>query len=659
MRGTLRRHRTFLWGASDGVRTEWLGAANKAELTTAQILSWLCELPSVFGPHAIYVSFAFSYDVTQALVGLTLTQATRVSRRLNAEGKRCKSYIFCGEYLVDYIRGKYFSVRRLLDRNAPYKTPRRKDGVHTYNATAPVRIFDVWAFFQCSFVRALEGVPGCCTTRERDIITRGKELRVDFAGTALSVVREYTQAELSVLVRIMDSVRASCERRGLMLVRWCGAGSIATALLVREKVSVHYTGRVLTTPREEQEWAMHAYHGGRIELLRFGNHMGPLYSYDIASAYPWAASTLPSMVGGTWVKRDGALTGDENPLTLVKLKWDAEGELFGPFPYREAAGTIKYPLLGYGIYCVEEVRAVQAAVDAGLYSCRVLVEEILEFALPAAEEEKPFRWIPELYAERQQMVAAHRAGGSYDLTEKVLKLGLNACYGKLAQKVGGSVTRPPTQANPWYAAVITARTRARMFSEAVKTKGSIVMFATDSLVSTTPLGIESEGKSLGSWELTESPGGVFVQAGVYFLRDECGTYRKMKARGFSLTQLSSRLAAAALAGWQAGDEYVTLPYCVYITLGSSIRNEAWHRHCGYWCDSERSIGLWGAGRTKRTECGGRKRARPWERLVDTRPAVAPFAYSELSAPRIPEWVDAVYGEHVEMMEEQEEAISWQ
>lgn len=82
--GDIRReHRTFLWGAGNDEKREWLcrssDGAPKVALNSEEILDWIVGLKRKF-PNAIFVAFAFSYDASQILAGLDYQTAFELQR---------------------------------------------------------------------------------------------------------------------------------------------------------------------------------------------------------------------------------------------------------------------------------------------------------------------------------------------------------------------------------------------------------------------------------------------------------------------------------------------------------------------------------------------------------------------------------------------------
>jgi hypothetical protein len=120
----------------------------------------------------------------------------------------------------------------------------------------------------------------------------------------------------------------------------------------------------------------------------------------------------------------------------------------------------------------------------------------------------PFHYIKEYYDQRALYPMT-------DARNKILKLGINGAWGKTAQSVGGRHGIPPRDASPWYAGVVTAGTRAKCVRAALKAPWNIIHFATDGIQSDAPLGIETNEKLLGGWEMDTFSRGVYIKPGIY------------------------------------------------------------------------------------------------------------------------------------------------
>ena len=658
-----RDHRTFLWGASNETGdAQWLEGD---KLDTATILDWLCDLPAKF-PDAIFVAFSFGYDVTQALCDLDFQTAWEVSKGRNygtdKKPGQMRRIVFWREFGIRYLRGKQFTVYRLENPREPYITVK---GERKLRYSSRIEIFDVFGFFQSSFIKAAVSFPGAIGDRELAIIKAGKANRATFKKENLKEIKEYTTCELVVLSRMMRLLRETLEHENLCLTRWFGAGSIAQALLKRENVYEHFwqVGTEEKTMEAYQVAAHYAYFGGRIELIKQGKTTRPLHGYDISSAYPAICATLPSMRGGRWLRRERSLDKDclhsMSPLSLIKIR--SRGRIdnapFYPFPYRTPEGAILFPPEVFGWYMVEEVKAAfeyQEKLAGDSWQIEIL--EAWEFVVE--ETVKPFGFVPALFDFRASLPKS-------SILSIVIKLGINSVYGKLAQAVG-TMGKAPRSANPWYAAAITAGTRATILRAALEAPDKIVMFATDGIISEQPLAALycPAKKTLGAWESgLLRKGGIFVQSGVYSISDEHGNY-SAKSRGFrpdnigSSDKLGDYLMETIPPLWKADAPKMEFTYSFYQTLGSAVASEDAFAFIGMWGDGTREL-------DQRTSGGKRlviesTRRRRASKLVasepDWRNAFMRDENGELciSAPAMPDWLNREFGEarreEVETME---------
>jgi hypothetical protein len=183
---------------------------------------------------------------------------------------------------------------------------------------------------------------------------------------------------------------------------------------------------------------------------------------------------------------------------------------------------------------------------------------------------------------------------------------------------------------------------------------AIVMFATDGIVSTRPLGLEvPKTKTLGAWELETYARGVFVQSGVYAYQKLNGAWIS-KSRGFRPTDIEGSiidlLTTDIPARWRSGQGKLGFTYQNYMTLGaSSVSPDAW-AHCGKWATGTREQDLNFSSRMGKrfldaSQSEKRSRAR---QLIDTDPS---FGYQaaiddngdlQLSHPSLPQWLDAEF-----------------
>jgi hypothetical protein len=521
-----RDHATYLWGAcaQDG-EPIWLkdpasNGLDKRPLNSRQIIDWLLDLPEHSARSdergAVFVMFAFSYDITQILKGLPHKTAWEICKGKTYPDKNGvsrdigRSPVFWKDYAISYLKGKFFRLWRLRDPDKPYMM--NKKGERVIDAAARITIYDTFGFFQSSFSKVADSMVknGRATEEEAALIRTMKPLRGKFDTIPIEHIEKYTTAELRLLARQMTDYRNGFTKINLRLAGWHGAGAAATALFKRERFRDHFGDHIAADDLSpQQEAANRAMIGGRIELLKQGFMQGgSLFVYDIASAYPAAMVEFSSMKGGRWLlyRRNGApqslreLRAEIEQASLVsifkirfefpfieKLATNPINSKFIPFfplPYRTKGGGIIFPANGYGCYMRDDVLAAIAWLEhfcpnyPNLSKGMVMakrntktiqfdIEESWIFGVASSlEEVRPLASIRELYNERRAIKEECERTGIYDIREKAIKLPINSVYGKLAQSVGQK-GKVPTTVNPYYAAATTAYCRLRLLEAAL------------------------------------------------------------------------------------------------------------------------------------------------------------------------------------------------
>lgn len=447
-------------------------------LTAEDCLGFLSRLPL----DRIYVSYYFDYDVTMMLKGLP---SGRLSRLLDMEGRsRAKDGtrlnvpmpVQYGEFDIDYLPRKFFKVRR---RGEKWRV-----------------INDVSAFFQCSFVRALTDWQ---VTDEQTLsrIAQGKDARSGFTDLS-DDTRYYNSLECELLASLAERFRSVCMQVGYVPSRWQGPGYLAVSMFRGHEIPK--TRQLPPVHTDVWNAANAAYYGGRFEITAVGPVAGPVYQYDINSAYPDAIQSLPCLLHARWFQ-------GEHPNARYVLQYGRfeakEPSMVYGFPIRDRDGGIYFPAYGNGWYWRHEAKA---AIHQ-----RFIVRHSL--SLLEGCDCRPFAWIPKIYRERQLLGKSARG--------KVLKLGLNSLYGKTAQSIGGA-----PYANPVYASLITSLTRSKLAAAVHSAPAcqagfcgqDVFMLATDAVFTSSRLPLPVS-KELGEWDLETHPGMFIVQPGVYFTSD--------------------------------------------------------------------------------------------------------------------------------------------
>lgn len=438
----------------------------------------------------IYVGFFFDYDVTMIVRDLP---PERVSRLVHRELRQSTQGYFCfpvdvelpdGSYQIEYLPHKEFKVRRVIDRAAKQ-----------YGRW--VRINDVGAFFQCSFVQALTDWR-IGTDKEREQIAEGKQARSDF-GELTEETKRYNLLEIDLLEQLMSEFRETCRDVEYVPARWQGPGAIAECMLRRNDVP---KTRALKLPPAVIQLANEAYYGGRFETTSVGPVYGGAWQYDICSAYPDALGGLPCLQHARWSHRG---TRDLLHLARVDYRPNESARLYG-LPFRSDKGNISYPGCGSGVYWSVEL-------DAAIHQ-QVGYQDW--WTIETTCDCDPFHWVEHVY--RQRLALGKTAKG------KVLKLALNSLYGKTVQSIGSA-----PYANPVWGSLITSLVRAKLGNAAHGSPAccdDVHMLATDALFTSQPRELPI-GKALGEWEQERHEELFIVQPGLYFT----GDHAKPKTRG--------------------------------------------------------------------------------------------------------------------------------
>lgn len=539
------RHEYMLLRAGRQSRT------NPDGLTWQECLGFLADLPR----NRIYVSFFFDYDVTKMLQSLPRERLGRLldrdSRPVGPDKSRLLAVDIPG-FQIDYLPGKEFRVRRSYEDKTHGKW---------------LIISDVGSFFQTSFVTALRGwFPEEEYRTVIDKIAEGKEQRNSF-GRLTEYEDKYNLLEIVMLEKLMERFRAVTLSLDLKPAKWQGPGNLVVAQFRRVGLPRSRDVPLFAERPDLVAMANDAFYGGRFEASTFGEVPGPIYQYDINSAYAATYQSLPCLLHGEWTPvseqpRDGIYVGAVQFHDRSRRQW-------GAFPVRTKLGSIVFPRQAQGVYFSPELEygrqlGIDITWDRG-------------FSYRGRCECRHFEWVPELFAERKRL--------GKDAKGKVLKLVLASTYGKLAQSVG----RPP-YANPIWASLLLSTVRAQLARAALSNArgdgSDVVMLATDGLFCREPRNLPV-GAALGEWELTEHEGIFIVQSGVYFLPDKSPKTRGVPQRkvvqhtwDFYETWLKY------LRGGELNAVKVELNNFIGLRLGL-----AWNRPelVGQWIDTQRSI----------------------------------------------------------------------
>lgn len=434
------RYVMLAWSNESGTCRNAIEAEEGGRLSTVQCLDFILSIPR----HAKLYAFAFNYDLTKILTDVddeTLYHLFRPELR-----KRKPQYRRLGPKPVTWngyqlnLMGSKFSVKRGRTRRV---------------------IWDTFKFFQSKFTTALRD----WKVGEESVLARMeamKERRADFDKLTRKQILAYCFDECAYMATLARKLIEAHDTAGLSLRSYHGAGSTASALLKKLKIDKE----TRHGPLEIAHAVACSFFGGRFENSVIGVVEGPLWSYDISSAYPYQITFLPCLHCGEWkkTKKRQDLEGATTAIVHYGLGKPPKGLVWGPYPFRLKNGSIAFPATsGGGWVWLSEYLAGEKLFP------HVQFREAWVYR--TACRHKPFAEIPRYYIERLRI---GKEGPGI-----VIKLGCNACYGKMAQSLGDD---PPFQSWIW-AGMITAGTRAQLLDMLGlhKDPSNLLMVATDGI----------------------------------------------------------------------------------------------------------------------------------------------------------------------------------
>ena len=577
-------------------------------LSICDCLSFLCNI-KLNNPNSVIVVFGGSYDCTH---WATHHFGPDEIAALLGKHPKFRTLLYTNDefsYSLEYRPRKCFTIRRWERGEARYGDDGR--GGRKLTPHLLVQVWDVWGFFQASFVEVMrKWLPG---DPDYLMISRMKGDRSIFERAEIDQIKIYNAAELRCLVKIMEAVRSAISDLGLTITRWDGAGAIAASMMRKHRVKDH----MKQPPREVFDAARIAYSGGHIETCKMGYHNGKVHHYDINSAYPAQFRRLPSLSSGRWVRGTGSpLEG----FTIVHMQYRfLEGLPFYPLFFRTGGGGIIYPSSGRGWYWMPEYTTAKMFHEKFGGPTFEVFEWWSYIPDHGAGDGRPFQWVEDYYRARQDYIREARAQGVENGPEKIIKLGCNSLYGKTAQQVGARIDKDGDLRLPSYfqlewAGYVTSGCRSVLMGAAIGSSDSIIGFATDGIFSTAPLDLYCPtDKDLGAWEYTVHDGLTMVMPGVYWLHD--GGKVKHYSRGFNKREMSD--VEFIHDAWKRKEESVAISIERLIGLGSAISSREYWKMRGNFMTSKRILKLNGDN-SKRYPISLHHH-KPHLRLVDTIP----------------------------------------
>lgn len=512
-----RPHEYTFLGAADAKGKVYLQVNTPS---TVQAFKALVSLPR----NATLVAFSFGYDLTKILADLP-NEAIYLLFRPEL---RQRWHFGQRRIVTDPVRWKGWSLDWCAGRFTVKNQASGRKAV----------IWDLFKFFACSFVSALEtwqAAPPEAIAR----IKAMKDQRSEFESLDSKAVNDYCLEECRYLAELAARLYDAHIAAGLQLKGFYGAGSTGAALLRKLDVQGHMNDG----PEEMRAALAGAFYGGRFEISRCGVVKGRAWNYDISSAYPYQCTRLPCLSCGHWTEVRTEKKALRCRAAIVKVEVAIDpNEPWGPLPFRSPKGEISYPHSCTTWVWASEYQAAKRLFPDGItFVGAWALSGDCECGRPY-----PLAAISEVYRER---VRLGKEGQGL-----ALKLGANSVYGKFAQSIG----TPQFQSWVW-AGMITAGCRAQMLDMLglVTDRSQVLMIATDGIVSRERIdppkpwdtGTFDLKKPLGGWEEKPYPKGVvLLRPGVYFpLEPSPEEMAGIRARGIGRRTMVEHYRDAQLA----------------------------------------------------------------------------------------------------------------
>lgn len=318
----------------------------------------------------------------------------------------------------------------------------------------------------------------------------------------------YGLQDARALQALIDKTKEKFANAGVDFVR-----PMSNASFAERRFKENFSTRV---PYRIERMAQYAFYGGRIEPAKVG-YFPVAWLYDIRSAYPSVMTRLIKP-DGQWLWNQ-PLRDDASYAYLdcaIEVPTDIH---LGPVAVRDGLG-ISYPAGRFRrILTLPEYNLIRNS-PTNWGKIRGVFRSVQHIGGTGT---RPFRDIDNLYAER--LANPH--------VEYAVKILINSAYGKTAQTIekreasnyfsrkaeliNGEVYEKTTYRKRTtcfvYASEITAAIRCKLYSAA--NHDTVISFATDSILSTSPLDHLPLSKNLGDWGVEEVRDVIVVGSGVY------------------------------------------------------------------------------------------------------------------------------------------------
>jgi hypothetical protein len=360
-----------------------------------------------------------------------------------------------------------------------------------YNGWKAIDIHDVGGAFVGGLEKVIDRWQPDISDEQRAAIAWGKEHRKKgFANAAPAQIMNYSEAEcVAAALTVRKMLDMIAETTGVRVKehRLFGSGSVAAAMFgahdVPTRMETHSSADKIAGIPVNRIPTL-TYFGGEIASPVVGIVRGWIEQDDINSAYPSEMFWQPCMRSGhgKWKKHHGHLDArglpPEHAVGHVLVSWDISHSKTSapPFNVRLTTMATRMPLTGYKVW----VPLAQYRAALAEFPDDVLCHDAVWW-VPSCDCPPPFAWMKPLYYKRLNIKADMKKAvdGSpewhrLNVQQEAIKLVLNSCYGKLAQRR----PEPGRWTNLHYASNITGGIRAMMITESwrIERTGGVVVY---------------------------------------------------------------------------------------------------------------------------------------------------------------------------------------
>lgn len=485
-------------------------AANHG-LPTKRCLDFLLDIPR--HKSDLVISFSFTYDVTKMLQDLPFANLQ--------EFATLGATVWEG-YEIRGMPRKFFQVRK---------------------GNRQCKVWDTFSYWQMAFAKALASSLNLFSEEQREIvefIADMKQERGHLEELPPERVLEYCFSECEFLSILYRDFLRHCENMDLRVTRYSGPGALAEAFFrsvhLKDFMPAGDQAYLCGLPRDVP---IHAYYGGRFETAVLGP-VGDVIEYDIHSAYPAIAVSLPCLRHGKFVRTKKFVPGRWG---FYFVGSQTSGP-WAPFPFRTSAET-SHLLNGASKGSIAFVHGGRRWVTSP--EVEVARRHFGDDAIPIYSgwvfvpmcTHRPFAKVGELYLRRKVGNPRPSEGLS-----KVIKLIINSVYGKTAQSIGMRLKKdspfaltnresyePPEYQCYIWASWMTGGTRAKVLEAALLGGEKVVSIATDGILATAEVPeLPVTDHDLGTWERGEKSDCWLGMPGIYAFGKEPDD-KKFKRRG--------------------------------------------------------------------------------------------------------------------------------